>query len=73
MVYDTGYNKEPIPHRCGAVMEYCVLDNDYILFFCSLCRIVVGYEKDGVKMMKIEIVSGYKQKELSPKTKKELQ
>ena len=74
MVYDTGdIKKHPIPHRCGAIMEYCILDESYTLWFCSVCRLVIGYDKDGKRLMKGEVVTGYGQKELSDETKKELQ
>ena len=54
-------------------MEYCILDESYTLWFCSVCRLVIGYDKDGKRMLKAEAVTGYKQKELSNETKKELQ
>ena len=72
MVYDTGFNKKPFPHRCGAVLDYCETDKGEILYFCSLCRLIVGVRKDGKLYMKPE-VTGYKQKELSDKTVKDLQ
>ena len=30
-----------LPHRCGAVQEYCVHENIRIVF-CSICRKVLG-------------------------------
>ncbi|HTH22151.1 MAG TPA: hypothetical protein VL854_08035 [Nitrososphaeraceae archaeon] len=72
MVYDTGYRK--LPHRCGAVQEYCILEEDqYIIYFCSLCRLVIGYEKDGVRVMKGDETTKFKQKQYSDKTIKDLQ
>jgi len=72
VVYDTGFKKDPIPHRCGAILEHCILDNDYTLFFCSVCRIVMGYQKDNKFMMKGEM-SGYNQNQYSDKTLKDSQ
>jgi len=75
LVYDTGFNvkKDPIPHRCGAIMEHCILDESYTLWFCSVCRLVIGYDKDGKHMMKGEVVTGYQQKEYSDETIKDSQ
>jgi hypothetical protein len=73
MVYDTGYRAEPFPHRCGAILEFCILDDSYTLYFCSVCRIVIGFEKDGMKYMKADIATGFKQKQYSDKTIKESQ
>jgi len=66
MVYDTGYDK--IPHRCGAVLEFCITDKKEVLYFCSLCRLVLGVEKDGITYMKPEVVGNKKQKEYDDKT-----
>jgi len=74
LVYDTGYvKKEPIPHRCGAILEFCILDEHYTLFFCSICRIVTAYKKDDHIMIKGEVATGFKQKEYSDKVIKDSQ
>ena len=39
------------PHKC-TVWDYCILDNEYKLLFCVFCHKVVGYEKDGVRIIK---------------------
>ncbi len=71
MIEDNPFRK--LPHRCGAVTEYCLIDDERIIYFCSLCRLVVGYEANGIRIMKgeeftdeqIKQASGYKKKELS--------
>jgi hypothetical protein len=75
MVYDTGFRKKPFPHRCGAILDHCILDENRIIYFCSLCRLVIGYQKGDIKYMKTdeEINSNYKQKQYSDKTIKDSQ
>ena len=56
------------PHKCS-VWDYCVLDNEYKLFFCVFCHKVVGFEKDGKRMIKPQVLDKehtiYGQKEYS--------
>jgi len=54
-----------IPHRCGAVKEYCKIDDNKILYFCSFCRVVIEYEQHGVKYLKPENYETYGKKEYS--------
>jgi hypothetical protein len=69
MVSDT-----KLPHRCGAVMEFCIIpEEESIIYFCSLCRNVIGFEKDGMRIMKGDEVTGFKKKQFSDKTLKDLQ
>ena len=41
-----------IPHRCGAVKEYCMIDENRIIYFCSFCRRVIEYEQHGILYFK---------------------
>jgi len=43
-----------IPHRCGAVKEYCKIDENTIIYFCSFCRLVIEYEQYGILHFKPE-------------------
>ena len=42
-----------IQHKC-TVWDYCLLSDDdsYKILFCIFCHRVVGYEKDGKRVMK---------------------
>lgn len=42
-----------IPHKC-TVLDYCLLtdDENYKILFCVFCHRVVGYEKNGKRIMK---------------------
>ncbi len=67
MVYETGYNKN---HKC-AIMEWCILNNEWKLLFCIVCRRVTGYERpDGSReFVDVKVTTdATKQKEYSEKT-----
>ena len=67
------YTPLPVPHKCN-LWEECLLDDEYKLLFCSLCRQVVGYEHEGKRMIKRAIVEqllDYKQNQLSEQTRKD--
>jgi hypothetical protein len=50
VIDDNPFRSKLIPHRCGASREYCLIDDDTVLWFCSLCRIVVDFEKNGKRI-----------------------
>jgi len=56
------------PHKC-TVWDYCTLDNEYKLLFCVFCHKVVGFEKDGIRTIKPQVLDKehqmYKEKEFS--------
>jgi len=55
-----------IPHRCGAVKEYCKIDDDRIIIFCSYCRLVLEYQTHGTIYFKqLENYETYGKKEYS--------
>jgi hypothetical protein len=58
-----------IPHKCS-VWEFCYLNDDqnYKILFCTFCRRVVGYEKDGKRFMRTFDESKYGKKEYSQET-----
>ena len=58
----------PIPHRCGAVVGYCVIREGYHLLFCDICKQVIGWEKDGVAYLRTFEETKYKKKEYSEET-----
>ena len=64
------YTPLPVPHKCN-LWESCILDDDYELLFCALCRRVVGYQKDGVRQIRksiIEQLVDHKQNQYSEET-----
>ena len=56
------------PHKCN-IWSHCILDNDYILYFCVICHKVVAFDKDGKRTVKPQVLdkehSQYKEKEYS--------
>jgi len=46
--------KDPIPHRCGSVQEYCIL-NDIKIYFCSICRQVIETDIDPTENIKVTV------------------
>lgn len=61
MVQDTN----PIDHRCGAVLDYCIYDNE-TYFFCSVCKEVVA-----IMSVELKSFAEFKPNEYSEQTKKE--
>ncbi len=39
-----------IKHKC-TVLDYCIFGKDHKILFCVFCRTVVGYEKDGKRVI----------------------
>jgi len=39
-----------IAHKC-TVLDYCLWEEDHKILFCVFCRRVVGYEKDGKRVI----------------------
>lgn len=58
-----------IQHKC-TVWDYCFLDNDenYKILFCVFCRKVVGYDKDGKRVILDHKEKQYTKNEYSPET-----
>ena len=36
-----------IPHNCGKVLDYCLVNADYKILYCIFCKKIKGYEKYG--------------------------
>ena len=74
MVYDIDEFPEiDIPHKCN-IWSWCVLDEHYKLLFCVICHKVIGYDKDGVRVIKKITIPNhieYEQKEYSDDVVKE--
>ena len=34
-------------HKCGRVLDYCLVNENYKILYCIYCRKIKGYEKDG--------------------------
>jgi len=42
-----------ISHKC-TILDHCLFADDHKILFCVFCRRVVGYEKDGKRVINIE-------------------
>lgn len=58
----------PIPHRCGAVVGYCIVRLGYKILYCDICKHVIGWEKDGLRFIRTFEEHKYKKKQYSEET-----
>lgn len=36
-----------LPHKCGRVLDYCLVSDDYKILYCIFCKKIKGYERSG--------------------------
>ena len=58
----------PIPHRCGAILGFCILRPGYKILFCDVCKQIVGWEKDGMIFVRTFKEKEYRKKQYSDET-----
>ena len=52
-----------IPHKCGKVLDFCIVNDNYKILYCIFCRRIKGYELRG-KQHLVEYDAPYTEKVL---------